>query len=141
MRWNEFWCPGLSPSRSLARRMEFLVVLAAFLLLVPSIGAHHGLARFDTTHIVTMHGTVTDFQWINPHTYIYADLTDDHGKTANWSLECGSLAMLSRFGWSATTVKRGDRVTVEGFLAKDHSAYMSLQRIGLPNGKVLPGAP
>ena len=140
MRWNES-ARRPSSSQTAITATNFLLVLAGFLLVAPSTGAHHGLARFDTTHIVTMHGTVTDFQWINPHTYIYADLTDDHGKVANWSLECGSLAMLSRFGWSATTVKRGDRVTVEGFAAKDHSSYMSLQRIELPNGKSLPGAP
>src|SRR5579871_314475 len=112
-------------------------------LLFPSqvLIAHHGLARFDTTHIVEMQGTVTDFQWINPHAYVYADLVDAHGKTANWALECGSLAMLSRFGWSPTVLKRGDKVKIRGFVAKDGTPYMSLSRLELSNGKVLPGSP
>lgn len=88
-----------------------------------------------------MQGTVTEFHWINPHAYVYASLTDEHGKIANWSLECGSLGMLSRFGWSPNVLKIGDHVTVRGFVAKDHSPYMSLQKIDLPNGKSLPGAP
>jgi hypothetical protein len=117
------------------------IVLAILLGGMPFLAAHHGLAAFDTTHIVTMQGTITDFKWINPHAYVYADLTDVNGKVANWSLECGSLAMLSRFGWSPTVLKHGDRVSVRGFVAKDHSAYMSLQKIDLPNGKSLLGAP
>jgi hypothetical protein len=119
--------------------------LLAFMLSVPLVFAHHGLARFDTTHIVTMKGTITRFDWINPHAYVYADITDDHGKTANWMLECGSLGMLSRFGWSPdilkNIIKKGDRVTVYGFIAKDGSPYMALQKIDLPNGKSLPGEP
>ena len=107
----------------------------------PTLFAHHGLARFDTTHIVTMKGTITRFEWINPHAYVYADITDDHAKTANWMLECGSLGMLSRFGWSPDTVKKGDKVTVYGFIAKDGTPYMALQKIDLPNGKSLPGEP
>jgi hypothetical protein len=117
-----------------------ITVLAVILSSVPVL-AHHGLARFDTTHIVTMKGTITRFEWINPHAYVYADITDDHGKMANWMLECGSLGMLSRFGWSPDVVKKGDKVTVYGFIAKDGSPYMALQKIDLPNGKSLPGEP
>ena len=116
-------------------------MVVAALLGVPMAWGHHGLARFDTTHIVTMKGTVTRFDWINPHAYVYADIPDQHGKTANWMLECGSLGMLSRFGWSPDVVKKGDRVTIYGFVAKDGSPYMALQKIDLPNGKSLPGEP
>ena len=117
-------------------------VLLGLLLSVPFLQAHHGLAAFDTTHTVRMQGTVTDFQWINPHAYIFADLKDDEGKVANWKLELGSLGMLTRFGgWSRNTVKPGDHVTVQGFRAKDGSPYMSLGKIELPNGQTLPGAP
>ncbi len=123
------------------RRLLAIMILATVVFTVPPVFAHHGLARFDTTHIVTMKGTITRFDWINPHAYVYADITDDHGKTANWMLECGSLGMLSRFGWSPDTVKKGDKVTVYGFIAKDGSAYMALQKIDLPNGKSLPGEP
>jgi Family of unknown function (DUF6152) len=118
------------------------VLLVGLLFGVPSLRAHHGLAAFDTTHTVKMQGTVTDFQWVNPHSYIYADLKDENGKVANWKLEMGSLGMLTRFGgWSRDTVKRGDQVTVQGFRAKDGSAYMSLGKIWLPDGRSLLGAP
>lgn len=119
-----------------------VLLLAGMFLAVPVLGAHHGLAAFDTTHVAKMQGTVTDFQWINPHAYIYADLTDEKGKVANWKCEMGSLGMLKRFGgWTPDTVKRGDKVTVQGYRAKDGSAYMSLGKIWLPDGRTLLGAP
>jgi Family of unknown function (DUF6152) len=136
-------CLHQPSSRTVMRHMVGAVpVLLGLLLGVPFLQAHHGLAAFDTTHTVRMQGTVTDFQWINPHAYIYADLKDENGKVANWKLELGSLGMLTRFGgWSRNTVKPGDRVTVQGFRAKDGSPYMSLGRIELPNGQSLLGAP
>ena len=118
------------------------VLVVGLLLSTPSLWAHHGLAAFDTTHTVKMQGTVTDFQWINPHAYIYADLKDENGKVANWKLEMGSLGMLTRFGgWNRDTVKCGDQVTVQGFRAKDGSPYMSLGKIWLPDGRTLLGSP
>lgn len=124
-----------------------LMLLAALAIAVMLSGArvlwaHHGLAAFDTTHTVRMEGTVTSVEWINPHAFIYADLKDDKGKVANWKLELGSLGMLTKYGgWTDTTVKKGDQVKVQGFLAKDGSPYMSLGRIWLPDGRSLEGKP
>jgi len=123
------------------RRAEAVVVVLSLLLGTPCLLAHHGLAEFDTTHVVSLQGTVTDFQWIQPHAVIHADLKDERGKIANWVLELGSPIMLGRHGWSPESVKRGDQVTVFGFRAKDGSAYMSVGRIQLADGKSLPGAP
>ena len=117
-----------------------LVALALFAC-APFVPAHHGLAPFDATHIVTMQGTVTGFEWINPHPHIYVNVTDDHGKAVKWLLECGSPLMLTRFGWTRTSVKPGDQVKIFGFRAKDGSPYMHLERIELPNGKALTGFP
>lgn len=128
--------------RTVTHRKCAVLVATGALLAVPTLSGHHGLAAFDTTHTVRMEGTVTEFQWINPHAYIFADLTDDKGKVANWKLEMGSLGMLKRFGgWTPDTVKRGDHVKVQGFRAKDGSPYMSLGKIELPDGRTLLGAP
>jgi len=123
------------------RRVEASLVVLGLLLGATFLLAHHGLAQFDTTHVVSLQGTVTDFQWIQPHAVIHADLKDEKGKVANWVLELGSPTMLERHGWSPDSVKRGDQVTVFGFRAKDGSAYMSVGRIQLADGKSLPGAP
>jgi hypothetical protein len=127
--------------RAFRHRMSLLVILG-IVAGAASVWAHHGLAAFDVTHTVKMEGTVTDFQFINPHAFIFADMTDDKGKKANWRLELGSLGMLTKYaGWTATTVKRGDRIRVQGFLAKDGSPYMSVGRIWLPDGRSLEGKP
>jgi hypothetical protein len=118
-----------------------VVLVVGLLLGAASLWAHHGNARFDMTNTVRMQGTVTDFQWINPHALILADLKDGKGNVANWRLELGSLGMLKRFGWSPNTVKRGDPVTAEGFRAKNGSAYMCLVSIDLPNGQSMRGSP
>jgi Family of unknown function (DUF6152) len=129
-------------SRTVTNRKVGAVLVAGLLLGVSCLWAHHGLAAFDTTHTVKMEGPVTDFQWINPHAYIYADLKDETGKVANWKLEMGSLGMLTRFGgWTRDTVKPGDHVTVQGFRAKNGTPYMSLGKIWLPDGRTLQGAP
>ena len=119
-----------------------LTLIFGVLFAASSVWAHHGLADFDTTRTVRMDGTVTDFQFINPHVFIFADMTDEKGKKANWKLELGSPGMLSKYGgWTSTTVKRGDRIRVQGFLAKDGSAYLSAGRIWLPDGRSLEGKP
>jgi len=129
-------------SRTVMNRKVWAILAVVGLSLgAASLWAHHGNAPFDMTHTVRMQGTVTDFQWINPHALILADLKDENGKVANWKLEMGSLGMLSRFGWSRNTVKRGDQVTAEGFRAKDGSAYMCLVSIDLPNGQSMRGSP
>jgi len=125
----------------MSRKVGAVLAAVGLLLSAASLWAHHGNALFDMTHTVRMQGTVTDFQWINPHALIHADLKDENGKVANWKLELGSLGMLSRFGWSRNTVKRGDWVTAEGFRAKDGSAYMCLANIDLPNGQSMRGSP
>ena len=128
-------------SRRTTSRGTRILVAAILLAGAPCLWAHHGLALFDATHIVTMQGTVTGFEWINPHPHIYLDVTDDHGKVVKWLLECGSPLMLTRFGWTKTSVKPGDQVKVFGFRAKDGSPYMHMERIELPNGKALTGFP
>ena len=132
-----------SPAKSSAAPKARTTLLAAGVLISAiSLWAHHGLAAFDTTHTVRMEGTITGVEWINPHAFIYADLKDANGKVANWKLELGSLGMLTKYGgWTETTVKKGDHVTVQGFLAKDGSPYMSLGRIWLPDGRSLEGKP
>lgn len=118
-----------------------LAALCCLSVMPPPLLAHHGTARFDMSHIVTMQGTVTEFRWGSPHCYIHADVKDAQGKVRNWLLEAGSPLMLARFRWDKNSVKPGDRVTLYGFSAKDGSAYMHLERIEFPDGRALVGFP
>ncbi len=122
--------------------IRLCVIALCLFVSLPLLRAHHGLAAFDTTHTVKYEATITAIEWINPHAFVYADIKDGTGKVRNWRLELGSLHMLTKYGgWTETTVKRGDHVVVQGFPAKDGSAYMSLGRIWLPDGRSLEGKP
>src|SRR5581483_2420489 len=132
----------ISARMTFKAKAQFMLLTAGVLLSTAVGWAHHGLAAFDTTRIVRMEGTVTGIEWVNPHAFIYADLKDSNGQVANWKLELGSLGMLTKYGgWTETTVKKGDHVRVQGFVAKDRSPYMSLGRIWLPDGRSLEGKP
>ncbi len=122
------------------RNLAVLVALVCFVLALSAF-AHHGTARFDMSHIVTMEGTVRDFQWMNPHPYIHADVKNEKGEMENWALECGSPLMLVRVGWTKKSVKAGDHVKIYGFRAKDGSPYMHLERLEIPGGQALVGFP
>ena len=106
-------------------RTKLGVVIAAFALVLAArpLMAHHSFAaEFDANKPFTMTGTVTKVEWMNPHTYFYIDVADEKtNKVVNWGMEMGSPNGLMRAGWTRNTMKVGDKVTVEGSLAKDGS--------------------
>lgn len=124
-------------------RLPVFAVTAALLLL--SLGgvtyAHHGFVSwFDMSKSTTVKGTVTSFDWTNPHAYIYFDVKDDKGAVEKWSAELGALGMLARAGWSRNTLKPGDEITAIGNRAKDGKPTMHLDKVILANGQELASA-
>lgn len=112
------------------------IPFALFLVSAPMF-AHHGEANYDTDKIVAVKGTVTDFQFINPHTLITMDVKNDKGETEKWSCEMRSPGMLVRAGgWDKNTLKTGDVITVYGYRARNGSPVMRLQKLTLPDGTV-----
>jgi len=104
--------------------------------------AHHSFAMFDNTRSITLHGTVTKFQWTNPHAYLEVDADQAGGKTRHYTLEMTSINMMSRGGWTSRTVKPGDVVTVVVAPLRDGQAGGLVLELVLPNGKhMLPGVP
>ena len=117
--------------------MNRAVVFAALALLagVPA-AAHHSFAMFDQTKIMTLEGTVTEFQWTNPHAFIELDVQGG-GKTVRWSIELNSPNNLKRQGWNRTALKAGDKVTLRMNPLRDgHPGGLFLD-VRLPGGKVL----
>jgi hypothetical protein len=115
----------------------FLVVTFVALLVSAPLFAHHGEANYDTDKVTSVKGTVSDFQFINPHTLITVDVKNDKGEIEKWSCEARSPGMLVRVGgWDKTTLKPGDVITVSGYRAKNGSPVMRLQKLTLADGTV-----
>ena len=90
------------------------------LLFVSSASAHHSFAaEYDNNKQVTVKGLVQKVAWVNPHAYVYIDVTDENGKVTTWAFESLSPNALARQGWSRNSLKVGESVTVQGYLAKD----------------------
>jgi hypothetical protein len=118
--------------------------MASFALLVGlmTLGsvafAHHGTANYDTSKTVTVKGAVTDFQFINPHVLISMDGKDETGKTEKWQGELTSPNRLSRAGWTKSSVKPGDTLTISGYPSKSGSPEIWIQKVTLASGEDLP---
>jgi len=90
------------------------LVRACVLLLLPlGASAHHSPAMFDGSKRMTLSGTVREFQWSNPHSYIQLVVKSPDGTEQEWSLEMGANAYLYNLGWRPSTVKPGDTLTVK----------------------------
>lgn len=101
--------------------------------------AHHAFAMFDTSREVTLDGTVKEFQWTNPHTWVQLLVKDSAGKEVEWSIEGSSPNNLARFGWTRNSLKSGDHVQAVVHPLKDGSIGGSLVKITV-NGQVVGAA-
>ena len=113
-----------------------LTLALLFFLFHGQASAHHGASAYST-QVVTMKGTVTSFEFMNPHSEIRVDVTDESGHRANWLCEAGSLNFLVRRGWSRNSLKAGDVVTIMGNPVKNGSPNLRLTKVVLPDGKEL----
>ena len=114
-----------------------LALVAACILAAPAL-AHHSFAMFDAEKTVTMTGTVKEFEWTNPHSWLRIMVQDQAtGKPMQWALELGSPAQQQRVGWKSDSVKPGDKVTVTIHPLKDGSRGGGVLSATLPNGSIL----
>jgi hypothetical protein len=112
--------------------------MTKYAVLVLALLHHSVVAYYDTNREVTLKGTVTKIEWTNPHAFVYLDVKDEGGVT-NWAVETDSPNVLSRAGWSKTTLKPDDLVTVTGFPAKKQHAALRLVTLTLADGRRLKG--
>jgi hypothetical protein len=110
--------------------------IAALSLAAPAL-AHHSFAMFDADKTVELEGTVKEFQWTNPHSWLQVLVTDESGREVEWSLEMGSPGALARSGWRPRTVSPGDHVTVSIHPLKDGSSGGQFLTATLPDGTVM----
>ena len=116
-----------------------LAAVALLLTAVP-ISAHHAFAaEYDESKHVKVSGTVTAFKWTNPHAWLYIEGKDESGTVADWHFEMGSPNGLLSRGWTRTELKKGDRVTVDGYHAKDSRNVANARMVTLSDGRKLFG--
>jgi len=121
-------------------RLRLAVAMAALVLMLAGVPlrAHHSFAaEYDGNKPIKLSGTVTKFDMVNPHSWIYMDVKDDSGKVVNWKFETASPSNLFRRGFRKDTIKPGMQVTLEGYLAKDGSPTANGQKLHLPDGNVI----
>ena len=111
----------------------------AALFTAPPLLAHHGEVNYDTEKEVSVKGTVTNFQFINPHVLISMDVKNDKGEIEKWTNEARSPSMLVRVGdWNKNTLKPGDVITATGFRAKNGANVLRLKKIVTADGREFP---
>ena len=103
-----------------------------------AVGAHHAFSPvYDDKRTVTVAGVVTQFRFVNPHAFLSLDVTDDTGKTSKWTVEFAGRLNLSEIGWTAESLKAGERVSVTGNPTHTPSQQIAFVRIVKADGSVL----
>jgi hypothetical protein len=112
--------------------------LSALLLAAAApASAHHSFAMFDNEHQIKIAGTVTKFDWTNPHIYIALTGGQPGQEAKNWTIEGASPGILNRVGWKFNMIKPGDKVTMVVAPVRSGGPAALLKEITLPNGKVM----
>jgi hypothetical protein len=119
------------------RTLTIAALTVVFLTNSLPLLAHHGTASYDTSKTVTVKGTVTDFQFMNPHVLLFLDGKDDNGNVQKWQGELTSPNHLERAGWTRTSLKPGDQITISGFPAKSGANSMWISKVLQADGTPL----
>ena len=114
-------------------------VITGIAAVAPALAHHSFAAQYDREKPITLSGTVTKVEWMNPHVYFYMDVKQAE-RVVNWAIEGGAPNSLYRNGWRRDSLKVGDQVTVEGWLAKDGSSLANMRTATLSDGKRVFGA-
>jgi len=127
--------------------MHRIVISLLFVLVVVMgsvrLSAHHSFAaEFDERKPVTLKGTISKMEWVNPHSWLYIDVKRPDGKTEQWALEFGSPNQLYRRGWTRELLPIGAEVTVTGWLSRTDPLTANAGAVVLPDGnKLFAGSP
>jgi hypothetical protein len=123
------------------KHATIFTALAASLALPLAAQAHHSFAaEFDSSKVVHLEGTVVQFAWVNPHSWIYMDVKKPDGTVDHWKIEGGAPSLLLRRGWTKNSVQAGIKVIVDAFQARDGALRASARDVVFPDGRKLDAA-
>jgi hypothetical protein len=111
------------------------VAVTALLALSVSAFAHHGGAAYDMSNPLTVKGTVTEFQFINPHSLVFFDVKNDKGEVEHWQGELTAPNKLARAGWTKRSLNPGDKVTITGAVGKNNAHALTIRKLIGPDGQ------
>jgi hypothetical protein len=112
-----------------------LFLLVAVLAAPTAVAAHHGAASFDTTMEVTLKGTVTEWQWFNPHCFLKFDVKGEDSTVRNWAVEAGNPTDMTKRGWARNSFKPGDQVSVTLQPVKTGAPVGRIRSVVLADGR------
>jgi len=119
-------------------RLSLLLVWIGLLLAAVPVLAHHAFSgEFDATQPVTLRGTITKVEWVNPHSWFYIDVKGPDGKVTNWGIEGGAPNALIRQGWRRDSLPLGTEIVVTAYRAKNGTARANGRSITFPDGRNL----
>ena len=119
-------------------KLSLVVAGSALLLATVPVTAHHAFsAEFEADKPVTLKGTVTEVEWINPHTWIHIDVKGPDGKVTNWMIEGGPPNALLRRGFTKNSLPAGVEIVVQGYLTKDGTERANGRDLTFADGKKL----
>jgi hypothetical protein len=119
------------------RPIAIVLVAAGLLGTAPAVAHHAFMAEFDANRPIKLRGIVTKLDWINPHSWIYIDVSGPDGKVVSWMIEGGSPNALLRLGFTKDALPKGSEIVVEGFQAKDGSNRGVGQSLSFADGRKL----
>lgn len=114
-----------------------LPVLLGLMALPLTASAHHSQAMYDNTQELTISGVVSDFEWINPHTWLHVMVKDEGGVDRMWTFESNSTGQLERGGWSREAILPGDEVSIVYRPLRDGTRGGSIRAVLFPDGRQL----
>jgi hypothetical protein len=119
------------------RRISFIIAASVVLSFggLPLVAHHSFAAEFDVKQPITLKGTVTKVEWTNPHVWIYMDAANENGTVEHWQCENGAPNTLARMGWTRHSLNVGDKITVEGFRAKNADNTANARQVTLADGR------
>jgi len=116
------------------RVLVVLAVAVSLLIVQGPLFAHHSNTIYDMQHPITIQGTVTGVEFINPHVQVRFEVKDDQGNIEKWVGVSGAPNALRRAGFNRNTLKAGDQITVDGHRAKDGSPIIEVEKIVMSDG-------